>query len=259
MKLIEQIKTDFKQVNGVYYEEISLPPNKAFEDIYIKLRNAEGRLYNDSEVKELPDVPTGHRYYTEWQIRKKSLRMLIDYLNSKPEPKTILEMGCGNGWLTNKLSEIKNSEVVGLDINVQELEQAVRVFGEKPALLFINADIFKIPWKFDYIMLSGVIAYFNDLKKLLSRLLEKINPGGEIHIIDSPLYKESSDAKARSKEHFENLGVPEMINCYHHHRFDELKEFNYEVLYNPNSFVNRVRRFLNPEGTPFYWIKICAG
>jgi ubiquinone/menaquinone biosynthesis C-methylase UbiE len=171
--------------------------------------------------------------------------MLIDYLKSKDRTKTILECGCGNGWLTNKLSEIEISEVIGLDINVNELEQAARVFGVKSNILFIYGDIFKMNLKCDYMILSGAIAYFNDLKKLLASLLNKLNPGGEIHIIDSPLYKDNSDAKARTAKHFKALDVPEMINYYHHHSFNDLKEFQYDVLYNPFS-LRTTQTFYEP-------------
>jgi protein-L-isoaspartate O-methyltransferase len=48
----------------------------------------------------------GHRHYHEWQIRKASSNRLVKYLAKKQKILEILEVGCGNGWLSAKLSVI---------------------------------------------------------------------------------------------------------------------------------------------------------
>ena len=252
MSIINQIESSCKQVNGVYWLN---EPSREFEEIYIKLRKTEDRVYSDSEVKLLPGISPGHRHYKEWQLRKKSSEVLIDYIRQKENHKSILDLGSGNGWLSNKLGEINQCEVIGMDINITELEQAARVFANKPNIAFARGDVFKLEMKFDYIILAGVIAYFNDLKKLIASLLNNLNSGGEIHIIDSPFYAITADAKQRSEIYFKQIGFPQMSKHYYHHSLDALKEFNYSILYNPHLILNKLKRLLNPN-PPFYWIRI---
>ena len=97
-----------------------------FEDLYIAVRQQEKRIYTDEQLQLLPDID--HLYYDELKIRKRSSERLIAYLEKKHKYLRILEVGCGNGWLSAKLSNIPNTKVTGLDINQLEIEQANRVF-----------------------------------------------------------------------------------------------------------------------------------
>lgn len=120
-----------------------------------------------------------------------------------------MDIGCGNGWFSNILSKIENSKVGGLDINPIELEQADRVF-KKENLQFYYGDIFQIKEfekQFDAITLNACVQYFPNFKLLLDKLKSFSTPGGEIHIIDSPFYKneEISNAKERTYKYFQAL------------------------------------------------------
>jgi 2-polyprenyl-3-methyl-5-hydroxy-6-metoxy-1,4-benzoquinol methylase len=111
-------------------------PDKAFEQLYITLRNKEQRLYTDAQLLQLPNIAATHVHYQEWQVRKHSAVRLTGYLAKKGKTLNILEIGCGNGWLANKLAQINNATVTGIDINEVEIEQAKRVLGNDN-LLFL--------------------------------------------------------------------------------------------------------------------------
>ncbi len=233
----------------------------SFEGIYSKLRKSEGREYDDAAVKNLPLIEKNHRHFNEWKIRDRSSEMLCTYIGKQNTSKKILELGCGNGWLTKRLSEIENTEVWGLDVNTAELRQAARVFCSKENIVFACGDIFKIDTeklkvKFDYIIMPAVLAYFAEPAKLIEHLREFLNPGGEMHIIDSPFYNDPGAARGRSQKYFESLGCGEMIKYYHHHNLDVLSEFEYKILYDPGKIFNRFKRFISSADSPFYWIKI---
>src|ERR1700688_525276 len=100
-----------------------------FEEIYIASRQSESRVYSDEQVAQLPFVEPSHIHYDEWQSRKRSSDRLKNYLENKNKPLSILEIGCGNGWLSARLVAIKNSTVTAIDINRTELNQARRVFS----------------------------------------------------------------------------------------------------------------------------------
>jgi len=257
MALINQIRASISPVEGVYYLE---KPDVSFEEIYIKLRKTEGRLYNDDEVKNLPKINISHKYYNEWLIRRHSAMKLIKYLGKNPGNKTVFELGCGNGWLSNMIADSKNTEVIGMDINITELEQAARVFHDKTNLIFIYGNVLNIPssvnFKFDYLILPSVIAYFAEPALLIDSLLNILNDSGEIHIIDSPFYTNKYDAKQRTINYYNELGFPEMSGQYHHHSLRDLEKYNYTTLYNSNTILNKIKRRFGKTLSPFPWVRI---
>ncbi len=165
--------------------------NSVFEDLYIDVRRQEKRVYSDCELMFLPDVDPSHIHYKEWQTRKHSSQRLINYLSKKNKPLNILEIGCGNGWLSSKLSSILNSNVIGLDINRCEIRQAERVF-KKDNLEFVCRQSFGPELfegvKFDIILFAAAIQYFPSVKSTLQNAFKCLAANGEIHIMDTPFY-----------------------------------------------------------------------
>ncbi|MEO5602531.1 MAG: class I SAM-dependent methyltransferase [Cyclobacteriaceae bacterium] len=232
-----------------------------FEDHYLSLRQKEMRIYPDEVVKALPVVPKNHPLKYEWRVRSKSLERLTAHLRKDSDIK-ILDVGCGNGWLSHHLSSVSRSEVIGVDINEIELIQGARVFGETKNLFFVYMDILagKMPYShFDYIILSSSIQYFVNLPLLLQELRSLLRPEGEIHILDSPLYHppEVPSAKQRSVQYFTDAGYPVMKEYYHHHTWEMLNYFQPKIKYNPGLFSNRFLNKLSPS-SPFPWVVINA-
>ena len=143
-----------------------------FEKLYITLREKEGRVYSDEEVKALPEIRETHPHYNEWQIRKQSSLRLISYLQKKQQALKILEVGCGNGWLSHRLSGIQRSHVIGSDINFTEIQQAAGVFQNISNLHFIyghiESEIFE-ERQFDVIVFAASIQYFTSLPGIISK------------------------------------------------------------------------------------------
>ena len=228
-----------------------------FEELYLGLRSSEGRLYPDSVVASLPNIDADHSHYKEWRIRERSSRRFVDYLGIHKRMATILEVGCGNGWLCHLLAKKIGTGITGLDINSEELEQAKRVFGTVSNIEFEYGDILEGALegrKFDVIIFASCIQYFPYLDKVLEKAIQYLNPKGEIHILDSHFYtrEEKSPARKRSLDYFVSKGFPEMIDYYFHHSLSDLAGFKYQVLHDPNSFFQRISR----SGSPFYWLVI---
>ncbi|MBL0342759.1 MAG: methyltransferase domain-containing protein [Bacteroidetes bacterium] len=83
--------------------------------------------------------------------------------------------------------------VMGLDVNLVELNQAVEAFGDS-MINWVYGDILSdnLPEnKFDVITFCCSFHYFENPSQLLIRCKDLLNSGGEIHIIDSPFYPES--------------------------------------------------------------------
>lgn len=255
-KNIYEFLSYLKQDKGVYHNkgDISIAP---FEQAYINARKTEGRVLSDEEVKILPNIKN-RPHKGEWKLRQKSATRILQYFSQTKES-IVLDIGCGNGWLTSGIAQNPSLTVLGIDMNLTELYQASRVFQQEN-LFFVYGDIFDLPLKkstIQVITLVAAVQYFKDLNKLIRRLMELLSYNGEIHIIDSPIYSASeiAEAKTRSHSYYKQAGQEEMINYYFHHDFDDLIKWEYEILYK-QSKRNYIRKFLGTNDMPFPWIKI---
>lgn len=240
-------------VNGVFFFS---KQKDNFSTIYLDVRNKEERLYSDDVVKYLPNTSKSHRYYQEWKLRESSANRIKKYLLEKNRPLKILDLGCGNGWFSNQLALIPNVEVIGVDVNTEELTQGARVF-QLPNLKFACADIFSNEAKelkeFDIITINACIQYFEDFQSILNQLREKLNFDGELHIIDSPFYRESEvqAAKKRSSKYYRDLGFPEMKKHYFHHCLESIG--GYDILYQSSKSI--IDKLLRKRHNPFMWLR----
>lgn len=228
----------------------------AFEAMYVAVRDKEGRLYTDKQVAHLPDVESGHQYYKEWKMRKHSSEQLITFLKKQRRSLNILEVGCGNGWLSARLAGIPKAKVTGIDPNGIEIEQACRVF-KKGNLKFIHAPFnstsFNEGTKFDVIIFAASIQYFPSLKEVISDAFDLLTPAGRVHVLDTHFYhtNEIETAAERSKDYFTSMGFPQMAQYYFHHPLKQVMGLKHKVMFNPTAFLNKIIK-----KSIFYWIKI---
>lgn len=228
-----------------------------FEKHYHNVRVREQRIYSNQQIAKLPEIEPGHPHANEWICRKRSSERLIELLKKKKTTLNILEVGCGNGWLSSRLSTIQNSKITGMDINRIELMQAVTVFEKKDNLHFIYGDIRSTSLKrhaFDIIVFAASIQYFSSFTDIINTALSLLASTGEIHIIDTSFYKkgEKENAFQRTKHYYSSIGFEEMSDFYFHHCIDDIKAYNHKIVYNPNNIVNKWKK----NHQPFYYIII---
>ncbi|HTR29097.1 MAG TPA: class I SAM-dependent methyltransferase [Puia sp.] len=184
-------------------------------------------LYTDREVAQLPYLMTGHPRRREWEGRIASANRLARYLSIHKKAAGILEIGCGNGWLSHRLADVPGSRVIGLDPNLGELRQAARVFRKQRNLKFIYGEFFSDVLKelsFDIIVVAATLQYFPSLPELIRNALTYLRPHGELHLLDSPLLR------------------------------SDLKPFHHRFYYDPSAIWNRFWR----NDTRHPWVCIYA-
>ena len=236
--------------------------SRKFEELYLQLRKREDRLYSDSELAALPAIHKMHAHYREWLVRAHSMSKLLAYLSKRKAPRHILEVGCGNGWLSHHLAARLPAEVCALDINEHELRQGSRVFAARKNLVFLYADVLDWPAtqvQFDTIVMASSVQYFSDIHAVIPRLLERLADHGELHILDSSFYADENvrAAQERSRTYFESLGLPEMTGTYYHHRAEELRPYTPDVLYDPRGIRSVIeRKLFRKPASPFPWYRI---
>ncbi|CAD7715534.1 Trans-aconitate 2-methyltransferase [Xanthomonas hydrangeae] len=247
-----------ENIDGVFVQR-SLADDP-FEQQYLEIRRKEGRLYTDAQVRSLPR-PGGKLGTTlEWRVRALSSALLVQHLQARAGEGAIAELGCGNGWLSQLLAQSLQRDVCGIDVNRTELTQAARVFGHDQRLSFIAADIQTLALPrdlFDVIVLPACIQYFADPAALVIRLLAQLRDGGELHILDSPLYADpqrASESAVRSLRYFTDLGVPALAAHYHQHTYATFDRFAVQLLFDPRRPSARVRRMFKLKQLHFPWL-----
>jgi protein-L-isoaspartate O-methyltransferase len=178
-------------------------------------------------------------------MKKQCLKRLSRYIAQKDTPVNILEIGCGNGWLSAKLARVTTGMVVGIDISAKGIAQAKRVFGCIPNLTFMLTDFRKdclAREKFDLVVISASIEYFSSFAELINMALNKLTLMGEIHIIASRLYRQKEIVGARKKQRagFASLGVPSMSRYYFLHTLEDLASYHFKILFDPNHWMNKL-------------------
>ena len=101
--------------------------------------------------------------------------------------KTILDVGCGPGWLSNSISYLyKDKKVTALDFNPVAVERASEVAKNMNLNTnFIVDDLFNFNpnEKFDLVISIGVLMCTNDcLEAIRSLIRNTLKPGGSLYI-----------------------------------------------------------------------------
>ena len=248
---------DFSFADNIFYQR-DFPAIDRFEQQYTGLRGKENRIFLDDVVRMLPEVPANHPLAGEWRLRANSARKLLKYLRQGSQRK-ILEVGCGNGWLSGQLATLPESDIVGIDVNETELLQAARVFSNAGNITFCKGDVFgALPFDhLDCIVLAASVQYFPDIASLIKRLLGLLADNGQIHLLDSPFYEESEipAARQRSEKYFHEHSFPLMSQHYHHHQWTSVENFHTKILYDPRTITNKLSQKI-ASASPFPWLLI---
>ena len=95
-----------------------------------------------------------------------------------PAASRVLEIGCGTGFLLNS---VKPGHGVGIDVSGKMVEIARQNF---PALSFMQMDAenLEITEKFDHIIISDTIGYFEDIQRQFAHLHHVCSPDSRVII-----------------------------------------------------------------------------
>ena len=116
------------------------------------------------------------------------LEMLVKLQATSPKKLRILDLGCGNGSLSNVIAE-QGYEVVGVDNSAPGIAIARESF---PECQFIQADIYALPevellYSFDVVLAIEVIEHLLYPKELAKAAKKCLKPGGTL-IISTPYH-----------------------------------------------------------------------
>jgi len=110
-------------------------------------------------------------------------RNILMSLIPEKEYERVLDIGCGNGFIT---LELPGKSVLGIDISENAIKHAKRRAGNQKRIEFRRASLFDIPFfekqeTYDLIVITGVLypQYIGESKLLVYSIIDDIlRPGG---------------------------------------------------------------------------------
>jgi SAM-dependent methyltransferase len=143
-----------------------------------------------------------------------------------PEGSRVLEVGSGDG---NLLAALKPSRGLGIDLSPAFVEMARRVH---PEIEFTQgfAETFRSEEKFDYVILSNLVGYLEDVQLVFENLRQVCHPSTRIIInyynyIWEPALRLASRLGIRMKERIQNwLSLDDLENLLEISGFDVVKK-----------------------------------
>jgi SAM-dependent methyltransferase len=230
------------------------------EALYLAARGSEGRRLDVAAVRRLPVPPPGSPQVQEWRVRAASADRLLAHL-ARRRVRRVLDLACGNGWLAARMARELGAQVAAVDVNRTELALAAEAFDGIPGLELVLADVFEdvLPREgFDAAVVASAAQYFPDLPALVRRLFELLAPGGEVLLLDGPLWRSPAAAKeasARSRRHYADVGAADFASSFHHHERALLEPFAPRWYYEPERPAARLaRRILRRPLSPFPFV-----
>jgi len=134
-----------------------------------------------------PDVPgltEQERYWETWHPAKSlttwsqvRAETILDWLRGLDlrDPR-ILDLGCGNGWFTDRLASL--GEATGTDLSLKAIEEARLRY---PRATFFGGNLFEVPLPpshYDIVVSQQVIAHVVDQPRYLELAASLLKPRG---------------------------------------------------------------------------------
>ena len=210
----------------------ALPNVTAFATAYSAAWRKDG--WGGSDERYLLQLP--YRDYTgrqksKWKVKARSLRALTDLLR-RYRLRRIVDLGCGNGWLSYRLAE-RGYEVYAVDIltdNILGLGVAdmyarrgppfERVCGEMEHPPFLASSV-------DAVICNASLHYAESLEVAVRAIGTTLRTGGILCVMNSPVHRDSlsaANAQRDFRQHLMDSGADmQVVSSYSHFTRSQLE------------------------------------
>jgi ubiquinone/menaquinone biosynthesis C-methylase UbiE len=201
---------EFWKVDGIW--RFLLPEGEAHYSRFIKdyesIRQAEGRGSNSSDYyRALPFRDRSGQFATDWAIRARSYRVLVNNVltrlqNPLERGLKILDLGAGNGWLSNRLAA-QRDRVIAVDLSVNEQDGLGAWKQYEHTFTPVQAEFNHLPVmdRFaDAVIFNASFHYSENYTETLREALRVLASRGLIVIMDSPVYRRGEAGEKMVKE-----------------------------------------------------------
>ena len=180
----------------------SAPDRRLFLDQYARIRSAEGRGSTDEAYyRALPFTSANAPHAEQWKIRAATYRYFARHI-LPAKPSRILDLGAGNGWLSNRLAE-RGHQPVAIDIFRDHRDglDAAHHYANKFPVIEGEFDHLPVPsGQFDLAVFNASFHYSADYARTLREARRCLRGDGRVVILDSPVYKMEVHGEAMRTE-----------------------------------------------------------
>jgi ubiquinone/menaquinone biosynthesis C-methylase UbiE len=175
---------------------------------YESIRRSEGRGSTSADYyRALPFKDLSGHYRADWRIRARSFNLLVKNVltrlqNPLERSLKILDLGAGNGWLSNRLSA-QGDRVIAIDLLVNELDGLGSWKYYEHTFTPVQAVFNHLPImdRFaDAVIFNASFHYSEDYAATLKEALRVTSPAGLIVIMDSPVYRRAASGEKMVEE-----------------------------------------------------------
>lgn len=190
---------EFWQVDGIW--RFLLPESEAHYSRFIRdyesIRQAEGRgSASAAYYRALPFKDLSGQFAADWRIRARSFKVLVNNVLTRLQSPLerglkILDLGAGNGWLSNRLSA-QGDRVIAVDLSVNEQDGLGAWKHYENPFTPVQAEFNHLPVmdRFaDAVIFNASFHYSENYAETLREAMRVLSPKGLIVIMDSPAYR----------------------------------------------------------------------
>ncbi|HLO29869.1 MAG TPA: class I SAM-dependent methyltransferase [Anaerolineales bacterium] len=235
---------EFRKVDGIW--RFLLPESEAhytrFIADYEAVRRSEGRgSTSENYYRALPFKDLSGHFTADWHIRSRSFSVLVKKVltrlqNPLERALRILDLGAGNGWLSNRLSA-QGDRVTAVDLLVNEQDGLGAWKYYKNGFTPVQAEFNHLPVmdRFaDAVIFNASFHYSENYAETLKEGLRVLSREGLIVIMDSPIYRRSASGEKmvaeRQTQFKENYGfASDNLQSENYLTYTRLKELGREL------------------------------
>jgi ubiquinone/menaquinone biosynthesis C-methylase UbiE/uncharacterized protein YbaR (Trm112 family) len=196
----------FPRIDGIWR---FLPPERAayfekFIQDYETVRRAEGRGSQDAVYyRALPHHDLSGKMTSDWRVRAASFDMLLKkVISPEKKPLRILDLGAGNGWLSNQLAR-RGHIVAAVDLMTNDFDglgcwrfydtNFVPVQAEYDHLPFADGTV-------NMVIFNASLHYSVNIRATLTESLRVLDLMGKLVVLDSPVYRDAGSGAQMVRE-----------------------------------------------------------
>ncbi|MFM2078560.1 MAG: hypothetical protein RJA49_2450 [Actinomycetota bacterium] len=201
-----RLRATYPVVEGIHR---CLPADRAayfatFLDDYTAVRHAEGHAVGDPDyLRRLPEPTPGTAMEWQWKIRCRTWATFRrQVLPAAPPTLTVVDIGAGVGWLSNRVSELgHDAHAVDLSVDTADGLGAAQHFVHH--FERYQAEMDDLPFAdgtADLVVYNASLQYSTDYARTLAEGLRVLAPTGRLVVLDSPVYRTLAAGQAMVAE-----------------------------------------------------------
>ena len=175
---------------------------------YEAVRMGEGRRFHQPEqLRALPFRHRSGKHRYEWSIRARSFRALVRHVirpleRTRSAPLRVLDLGSGLGWLAHRLAR-RGHDIAAVDLLINDFDGLGVHHHYADAFLSLQAEFDHLPVldrSVDVVIFNAAFHYAADYLTTLQESARVLDAGGQVVILDTPLYRDASSGIAMVRE-----------------------------------------------------------